>query len=121
MSAIQGEQIVLLTDLPASPVQSVVHAPMATHTHTLSNSETTSPTHGANIRPEPDLAGDTPSGPFDQWEMYPKDSSDYDLLDANINEYRRKLNESNELVGDPTNVETLTMHHTNDPSSPGLG
>ena len=54
--------------------------------------------------------------------MYPKNLSDYDVLDVNINEYRKRLNEgieSGRLVGDSTKVETLTMHCTN--GSSGLG
>jgi hypothetical protein len=123
MSATQGEEIPL-TGLPTAPAQPLAHASMATHTPQLSSSETTLSTHDANIQPEADQTRDIPPTSFHQWEMYPENLSDYDVLDASTTEYHQKLEEgikSGMLVGDPTKVETLTMHCTNGPGSPGFG
>ncbi|KAF8252577.1 hypothetical protein K440DRAFT_657796 [Wilcoxina mikolae CBS 423.85] len=119
MPTIQSEETIQLTDLPI-PFQYVVHTSM--DTHPLSSSETTSPQSDADIQSEAGRVGDTVSpGTFHQWEMYPENLSNYDVLDVNINEYRRKLDKcikSDSLIGVSTKVETLTMHCTNSSPDP---
>ncbi|KAF8537237.1 hypothetical protein BDD12DRAFT_888172 [Trichophaea hybrida] len=119
---IQNEEAIQLTDLPVVPFQSVVHTSM--DTQPLSSSQTTSPQSDADIQSEAGRTEDTVSpSTFHQWEMYPENLSNYDVLDVNINEYRRKLDKrikSDSLIGAPTKVETLTMHCTNNSLDPGF-
>jgi len=126
MPAIQGKEIIPLGDFPAAPVQPVTHSPGLMATHPPSSSEASSPAHDSDIQPKADRAGDTsPPNRFHEWEMYPENLSDYNILDVNIKECHRRLKKSLEsdtghgtLVGGLTKVETLTMNCTD--GSPGL-